>query len=446
MTTKGDRPLWLKAWSILGVILLALVGCAGTTEGAPQAPSLPKLPQQVLLSASMRQEPVPGWTVTVDNLGLPAGTVVRPVGNIGDRGIFLGITEEDWWLLGIDVTSGERSFGPLQLGSAGDATDFNCYVNGPPRVLCVRQGPDPSAPSTAWVVDTSAGKLTYDGPTDLRVAMTQGHPRLEQVGDYAVAAVTGEGVHGVGARAEVTWFVPGDGILPTQFTRPGRDTAPSTLAVQGSGKVADVVFSVVDGQVVDPAVSHGVQLGRAVVYPGGFGYEFVPADDFTKDQVAFFDDTGSKLAEPSVHGKLDSGSVDIPMIAAERSREVITLDGRQLLELPPSKPATSARLIGSWFYLAADPENRVWQQFDLDTGDAGKTCEGESLGAYYLASDGEVAVALGDRSPAQGVDLATCEVLWSIPGSAPNEAKEVWKVNTTLVQRTNERLFSLVAP
>ncbi len=27
-------------------------------------------------------------------LALPAGTVVRPVGNIGDRGIFLGITGE----------------------------------------------------------------------------------------------------------------------------------------------------------------------------------------------------------------------------------------------------------------------------------------------------------------------------------------------------------------
>lgn len=42
----------------------------------------------------MRQEPVPGWTVSVADLELPPGTVVRPVGNIGDRGIFLGITRE----------------------------------------------------------------------------------------------------------------------------------------------------------------------------------------------------------------------------------------------------------------------------------------------------------------------------------------------------------------
>ncbi|MBO0680140.1 hypothetical protein JRC04_21955 [Mycolicibacterium sp. S2-37] len=368
------------------------------------------------------------------------------MGNVGDRGVFLGITDEGWSLVGIDVTNGQRSFGPVRLGPSGEAADFNCYVNGPPMVLCVRQGPDLNAPSTAWVVDTSAGALTYDGPTELRVAGSPGQPRLQQVGDYAIAAVMGEGVHGVGKRGELTWFVPGDGILPTQFSRPNSTIPPSTLAIQGSGEVADVVFSVVDGRVVNPAAPQGVQLGRAVVYPGGFGYEFAPAEDPFEEHVAFFDDTGARLAELSVRGELDSGSVDIPMVSAKRTRELFTLDGRQLLELPPSVPATSARLIGSRFYLAADPENRIWQQFELNTGAPGKTCEGESLGAYYIASDGEVAVALGEGTPAQGVDLATCEILWSIPGSAAHEAKEVWKVNTTLVQRTNDRLFSLVAP
>ncbi|WP_422750048.1 hypothetical protein ACN27E_21875 [Mycobacterium sp. WMMD1722] len=407
---------------------------------------MPKLPQQILLSSSMREQPVPGWTVTVADLELPPTTVVRPVGNIGDRGIFLGITDEGWFLLALDVTSGQRLFVPVRLGIAGNATDFNCFVNRPPSVICVRQGPDPAAPSTAWVVDTSTGALTYDGPTELAVAGTGSRPRLEQVGDYAVAVATGEGVHGVGPRGELTWFVPGDGILPTQFTEPDRDTPESTLAIQGSGGVADIVFSVVDGRVVEPELTSDVQLGKAVVYPGGFGYEFHPADDLFKEQVAFFDERGAELAEPGVLGPLDSGSLELPMVAGKRSREVFTLDGRRLLELPPSRTATSARLIGSRFYLSSDPLTKVWQQFDLDTGNAGKNCQGDSLGPYYIASDGDVAVALGDRSPAQGMDLATCEVLWSIPGSAPNEAKEVWKVNTTLVQRTNDRLFSLVAP
>lgn len=104
-----------------------------------------------------------------------------------------------------------------------------------------------------------------------------------------------------------------------------------------------------------------------------------------------------------------------------------------------------ARLIGSRFLVATDAQRVEWQQFDLDTGNAGKTCEGDSLKHYYIASDGEVAVVTGNRSPAQGMDLATCEVLWSIPGSAPNEARDMWKVNSTLVQRSNDRLFSLVA-
>jgi hypothetical protein len=435
----------LKRWWLVA-FAAALVSCGGnTTQGQPQSDGLPKLPQQTLLSSSMRQQPVPGWTATVKDLGLPPGTVARPVDNIGDLGVFLGITGEGWWLLGLDVTNGRRLFGPVRLGPAGDATDFNCYVNGPPLVLCVRQGPDPKAPSTAWVVDTSSGKLTYDGPTELRIARTHDQPDLEQIGDYAIASVIDKGIYGVGPRGELTWFLPGDGILPTQFTESGLDITPPTLAVQGGGGPAEVVFSVLDGRVVKPSMPQDVQLGRATVYPGGFGYEFTPAGDYSTERVAFFNDTGKELSEPALEGKLEHGSLDLPMISGRASRTVYSLDGRKLLELPPSMPAAEARLIGSQFFVAADADHRVWQQFDLRTRQAGKTCEGDSLGVYYIASDGEVAVARGEGA-VQGVDLATCDILWSVPGSAPNEAKEVWKVNTTLVQRTDDRLFSLVAP
>jgi hypothetical protein len=437
----------LKRWWLIAVVSVALSGCSGsTTAGQPRSDGLPQLPQQTLLTSSMRQQPIPGWTITVKELGLPPGTVVRPVGSIGNRGIFLGITGEGWWLLGIDVTNGQRLFGPLRLGPAGDATDFNCYINGPPVVLCVRQGPDPNAASTAWVVDTTSGKLTFEGPTDLRVFRSENQASLEQVGDYAIATVTNNGIYGVGSHAERTWFVPGDGILPTQFTTPNRDTRPSTLAVQGSGGIANLVFSVVDGRIVKPSMPQDVQLARAVVYPGGFGYEYSPAGDYFAERVAFFDNTGKKLSDPALEGKLENGSLDLPMISARSSRTVFSLDGRKLLELPPSMPAASARLIGLHFYFAADADHRVWQQFDLRPGAAGKTCDGDSLGVYYIASDGEVAVALGDDGLAQGVDLATCDKLWSIPGPKPHEAKELWKVDTTLVQRTDDKLFSLVAP
>jgi hypothetical protein len=313
-------------------------------------------------------------------------------------------------------------------------------------VLCVRQGPDPGVPSTAWVIDTSTGETTFEGPTGLRVAGQPDQPRLEQIGEYAIASVTGKGMHGVGPRGELTWFVPGDGILPSQFTATDSDTVPSPLAVQGSGRTGDVVFSVVDGRVVKPSMPQGVQLGQAVVYPDGFGYEYTFVDDFTTERVAFFDDMGSELNESAVPGTLDDGSPDVPMISARSSRMVQTLSGQRLVDLPPSLPAASARLIGSRIHIAADADHRLWQQFDLRTGEAGKTCEGDSLGPYYIASDGEVAVALGEDMFVEGIDLATCDTLWSLPGSAPNEAKEVWKVHTTLVQRTNDRIFSLVSP
>ncbi|WP_156448300.1 hypothetical protein [Mycobacterium sp. NAZ190054] len=382
--------------------------------------------------------------MSVAELGLPPGTVVRLVDNIGSRGIFLGITDEGWWLLGLDVTSGELLFGPVRLGPAGDATAFNCFVNGPPLVLCVRQAPDPAAPSTAWVVDTDSGAKVFDGPTDVQVAAVEGRPRLEQIGDHAIATVTGKGIYGVGSRAELTWFVPGNGIMPTQFTTEDRDTPASTLVVQKGGDLADVVFSAVDGRVVEPELPEGVRLWRAMVYPGGFGYEYT--DVAGQDRVAFFDEAGNMLSALDVDGAFEARSIDVPTVSTESNKLVVTLEGRRLLELPPTVPYLDVRLTGSRFLVAADADHEVWQQFDLRTGEAGTTCEDERLKFYYIGSDGEVAVTGGEEGVAQGIDLATCETLWTIPGSGPGEAKEVWKVDTALIQRTDDRLFSLVAP
>lgn len=446
----GDRKPLSRGLRLLmaAVVILVLVSCAGNEKHGqpPAATTEPELPKQALLSSSMRQQPVPGWTVTVSELGLPPGSVVRPVANVGDRGIFLGITDEGWWLLGLDVTSGRRLFGPVRLGPEVDATDFNCYVNGPPNVLCIRQGPDPSVPSTAWVIDTNSGTKVFDGPSDLRLARVEGQPQAQQVGDYVIAGIDGKGMYGVGVRGDLTWFVPGSGILTAQFTKSVRDIEASPLAVQGSGGVADVVFSVINGAVVKPAVPQDVQLGRAYVYPGGFAYQFTPAGAIFDDRVALFDDRGRRLDDQSLHGTLDGGSRDLPMLSARAGRALLTIDGRHLLELPPSLPPVDARLIGERFFVATDADHREWQQFNLVTGAAGNMCEGHDLGYYYIASDAEVVVATGEGTPAQGVDLATCAVLWSLPVPKPNEAIEVWKMNTTLVQRTNDRLFSLVAP
>lgn len=392
----------------------------------------------------MHQQPTLGWTLTATDLGLPRGAVVKPIGNVGDRGLFLGISEEEWWLLGVDVTTGGPTFGPISFGEVGDSASFNCYVNGPPDVLCVRQGPDLGVPGTAWVVDTDAGSVVHEGPTAVKVAWTQGHPRLEQIGDRVVATVEREGVHGVGARGELTWFVPGDGILPAQFAFWDHDTPRSALAVQGDGTDGDVVFSTVDGTIIKPSLPQDVLKRRAVVYTDGFGYEYSagPSQDF----VGFFDDSGRQRGGPVEAEGLENRSLDIPMIKTQSTYRALTLDGRQLLEIPRTESSPNARLIGSRLFIADDRLNREWQEFDLRTGEKGKTCSSRTLGSDYLGSDGEVAVIRGEGLLAQAVDLTTCETLWSISGSGPGEAKEIWRVGTALIQRTNDRIFSLVAP
>ena len=93
--------------------------------------------------------------------------------------------------------------------------------------------------------------------------------------------------------------------------------------------------------------------------------------------------------------------------------------------------------------------NRIWRQFDLRTGDEGNACDNDAIRYTYIGSSGDVVVVGSGRDTtalAQALDLATCETLWTLPGSTTTEAKEVWRVNTTLVLRVNDKLSSLVAP
>jgi hypothetical protein len=428
--------------AVTAVVLVSRNHGAGPTSRSERP--APTLPAQLLLTSSMRQQPVPGWKISAEDLGLPGGTVMKPFGNVGDRGYFVGVTGEGWWLVGIDVAAGRRLFEPVRLGPSNDALAFNCFVNGSATALCLRQDRDPAQPARAWVVNTESGTLTFDGPTDLRIPPTDGHPELVQVGDYVVAAVEGEGVHGVGPHAELTWFVPGSGHL-TQSAEWARDVGPQRLAVQDGASTASVVFSVEDGTVVKPDVQQGERLGRAMVFPGGLGYEYQSGSDGT-ERVAFFDDAGRSSRRPDLNGTLGIGSLDVPLVRTETRDVFFNLEGQQLLDIPAAERMPYARLIGKRLFVTTDASVKSWQQYDLRTDTVGKTCEIEDLAFSYIASDGTVAVVVGRRTPAQAFDLATCEPLWSIPGSTQGEAKDVWKVNTTLVQRTNDELFSLVAP
>jgi hypothetical protein len=217
------------------------------------------------------------------------------------------------------------------------------------------------------------------------------------------------------------------------------------LAVQDGASTASVVFSVEDGTVVKPDVQQGERLGRAMVFPGGLGYEYQSGSDGT-ERVAFIDDAGRASRRPDLNGTLGIGSLDVPLVRTETRDVFFNLEGQQLLDIPAAERMPYARLIGKRLFVTTDASVKSWQQYDLRTDTVGKTCEIEDLAFSYIASDGTVAVVVGRRTPAQAFDLATCEPLWSIPGSTQGEAKHVWKVNTTLVQRTNDELFSLVAP
>lgn len=293
-----------RKWGIVAasaaIVVVAVVAAITTREPArtaqPQVPPSLGLPQQELLTSSMRKEPVPGWRTSSPKLGLPPGTVPKLIRNLGDRAYFLGITGTGWWLAGIDVASGRSAFPPpVELGLAVNASGIDCFVNGPTMVLCILQDRDPpQTPAHAWLVNADNGALLYDGPTELRLSATRNDPVVQQAGVYAVATVNGEGVHGIGAQGELTWFVPGNGIIAQQKDWE-HDTPPQPIAVQGgaASSVTDVVFSVADGTVLKPVVPNGNQLGgMAYVYPGGFGYEYSSASDYTWDRVALFDSSG----------------------------------------------------------------------------------------------------------------------------------------------------------
>lgn len=433
--------------AIIAIAALVMVLTPQQPDRAPVPPAL-GLPSQILLTSSMRSEPVPGWKTSSEKLGFPPGTVPKIIGNIGDKGYLLGITGTGWWLVALDVSTGRRLFAPLELGRSDDALGFDCFVNGPTMVLCLRQDRDPAKPTRAWIVDSTNGHLTFDGPTRLRLTSGQGQPMVEHRGDYVLATVSGEGVYGVGSHAELTWFVPGRGSIGQQRDW-NHDSAPETLAVQGGAgsSTTDVVFSVADGSVVTPDMPQGARLGEAMIYPGGFGYGYSATGDYFPDQVAFFDDSGKSLSRPNSKGILLTGSRDIPIVQSPSADTVMTLDGRGLLELPKSTAMPFTRLIGERLLVDTGGEReKSWQQYDLRTGATGKTCDIEGLGYYYIASDGAVALISGDGAVARAFDLDTCDELWSLPGETQSEGKDVWRVNTTLIQRTNDELFSLVAP
>ncbi|WP_133057181.1 hypothetical protein [Mycolicibacterium chubuense] len=415
---------------------------------------------QIVLKSSMSVRPVSGWRLGAADLSLPEGIRFstddmpihsRPlIGNIGDRAFLLARTlgsPTEWWLAGVDVSDGQRLFPAIQLNTGSRP---ECFLNGPDAVLCLTSE---LANRTAWVIDSHTGVVTYTGPTDLDVQPND--LNVEQVGIYAVAQTVDQGVYGVGPRANTTWFVPGAGDASPKYLNT-LDTDPPGLGFQttsGRGSFGKIVFSLSDGRVIRPHVPAGAEQQDTLLYPGGFGARIASNGD---DEIQLFDDNGNRSAPRPVVGQFPTtkGFFDLPIISVhDVSHGWVAITPRgELVFAAPKDSGGPVRFIGSRLIInASEFSTRGWAQYDTRSGSWGKRCTNLDLDFGYLGYDGRVAVTRDGNQTigldTEATDLDTCERLWVI-SSAPGVWRDVWRINTTLVQLSDDgtELTSLVAP
>jgi len=472
-TVRRRWPIVLAALLLTVVVVTALLVAWWIRDGGSARPAWQQ-PAQVLLP-SMRVPPMPGWRIAVTDLGLPAATPGLAdgssvtteddpsestpfVGYVGERAFFVarkpGTSGTQWWLIGVNVRDGSRLFEPVPLDIANAPPD--CFVNRPTMLFCLRDDGDLRNNvdgGVTWVIDARAGKVSYFGPTDLRTY--PGELNVRQVGIYAVAESMDEGVYGVGATAEPTWFIPGDGSLAQNDG--GDGTAPPFAIETPEGRESNttVVFSLVDGSVVAPTPGERLRQLGAQVYPGGFAVEMTTEEDRTlydPDEIWFFDNTGKRVGQVDVSAELARSSPDVPIVASSPESIVYSVDGRPIAEVPHVGVNTGIRLAGARLFVdeSESPALPRWAQYDLTTGVKGKTCEFD-MSYRYLGTDGSVGVFRIDNPAvdrvAKAVDFATCGTLWELPSKAGSYSR-VWRIDTTLVQLSDDgtELMSLVPP
>lgn len=417
-------------------------------------------PHQTFLQSPMHTTPVPGWRLTAQDLGLPPADspIGRPqignppdpypsdpfVGYLGDHAYFLASSaarETHWWLAAIDVRKGEGLFPPIPLGTG---TRPACFLNGPDALLCLAGGNDPQA----WVIDAHSGHVEYSGETDL--TLSPGHMGVDQVGIYAVAGDMDVGLYGVGDRAQTTWFVPGEGRVSHYWSYESPDVEPPMLAAQtvtGRGALRMQVFSLIDGTVLQPEIEAGFNAEGAVVYPGGFAVE--SGKGMAPDRLSFYDETGRLLRTVESPGFLDVNYGSLPIAGGGTDGTVFSSEGYLLARITGFDSGSAPQQIGSFLFVSQSGVVDHWAQYDLRTGEELRQCD--SVTSLYVGSDGEVGI-FSDGDPripqeTRAVDLATCTVNWTLT-SPPGSFRRVWRINTTLVQLSDDgtELMSLVAP
>ena len=414
-------------------------------------------PPDATLTEAMREKPVPGWRVSVADLGLPRTTEsrlavgdrrVNPnpfVGSVEERAYFLADSgagdERQWWLAGVNVHSGRALFSAVSLGS--DAHIPECFLNGPKHILCLS-----GFSGRALVIDGRSGVVDYNGPTDLQSNF--GVLGVRQFGIYAVASEQDQGVFGIGPRAETTWFVPGNGSLRGGDRRPSAQSAQTlTAQLEANPRTyISTVFSVSDGRVVEPAIDEGYTLGETAFYPGGFAAE-IDDPEGRSAGVGFFDESGKLLGTYEGIAALPDSSFDLPVIrpALDDEQVVFSSQGQKLFVTRDGALA----LVGTTLMvnMTRSQEFPEWQQYNMRDGSAGPVCNfpmNDYVGHHDSTLVFEFSYVRGEVLLAAR-DLNSCERLWTLP-KGPDSLDRIWRIDDTLVQLTNEgtELRSLVAP
>jgi hypothetical protein len=394
----------------------------------------------------MAAKPVPGWSSSVSQLGLPADARITTDGTdvpgpviktSGPRTYLLASSSSpaatQWWLAGVNVKDGHPLFPPVALNATPRPP--SCFVNGGSAVCLADDG----AATTAWVVDGSSGRLSYSGSSELRLQGTK--LKARQIGDYLVAQTEHEGVHGVGTTADLTWFVSGVGMIAAH---------DDDLAFQSQGEGSgSVLFGLGDGSVVHLELAQDARVQTPKFFDGGFAASVIAKDE--PPAVQFFDDHGKLISTTRVAGlQVTNTSANLTAILQDRTRwGIYTPEGNMLLSLPADRAGT-IQLMGSTLWVGADTGGSPRAQpYDLRSGNAGTPCNFDLNG--YLGTDGSVALRAPTNAKsddlAQAFDLATCGLAWAIPRPAGSLARLI-AVGDTLVQLSDDgtELMSLIAP
>jgi len=425
-----------------------------TNTGQSTAEREIAIPGAVLLP-SLRQKPVPGWRVKLDELipNTNQRLQAQMFGYLGDNAYFTVSGPGNHpraWIVGLDVKHGTPLFPPVEIL---DYMGADCYVNGPHPLLCLNnRGSDDQI--EAWVIDSHSGAVVSRGPTDLRV--TTQDPSLftvDSVGDYAVALHYGVGWYGLGDHGERTWFVPGtgEGVVHTVGKQDFPGDPVSNLVADQDGP--GLVFSAENGKIFDHVP------GWVEPVMGGF----VVMDGQSPSAFHFYDNNGNKKGEyrpkdgesAEIAGNGQRAIVTLSKIGSNGAKQLIFTASGQLIAETKTH-SLNIRFIGNDMYAAPDDAafkpNAIWSKYNLTTGNSVSACAGLPVDAVnYVGSDGTVVVGwISGATPSDpvfvAVDTNTCTRQWELPD--PQTHTRLWAVGSTLIQSRfdTKEIVSLVPP